>query len=120
MNDAVLVALAAVPGAWLRFRIVNHLQPLLPRRHWGTFAINVLACFVLGLITPLVAICGDGFRIHLLLATGFLGSLSTFSSFILEVLQSLIAGELRQSLVLLCGSILAGLIAVFIGLAISG
>ncbi len=120
MNDAVFVALAAVPGAWLRFRIVNHLQPLLPRRHWGTFAINLVACFILGLITPLVAVCGEGLRIHLLLATGFLGSLSTFSSFILEILQALLAGEVRQSLLLLCGSILAGLMAVFAGLAISG
>jgi CrcB protein len=120
MNDVVFVALGAVPGAWLRFRIVNHLQPLLPRRHWGTFAVNVVACFIIGLITPLVAVCGAGLRIHLLLATGFLGSLSTFSSFILEVLQPFLAGEFRQSLMLLCGSILAGLMAVFAGVAISG
>ncbi|NDD46505.1 MAG: CrcB family protein, partial [Synechococcaceae bacterium WB9_4xB_025] len=44
MRDALLVAIGAVPGAWLRFRVVNHLEPMLPRKHWGTFTVNVIAC----------------------------------------------------------------------------
>jgi hypothetical protein len=40
-NDALFVALGAVPGAWLRFRVVNHFEPMLPRKHWGTFGVNV-------------------------------------------------------------------------------
>ena len=31
LADGVLVATGAVPGAWLRFHLVNHLNPLLPR-----------------------------------------------------------------------------------------
>ena len=41
MQDALLVAIGAVPGAWLRFRLVNHLVPLVPRKHWATFAVNI-------------------------------------------------------------------------------
>ena len=77
MRDALLVALGAVPGAWLRFRIVNHLEPLLPRRHWGTFGVNVIACFALGLLSVLLSRCaGADNRLMLLLGTGFLGGLS--------------------------------------------
>ena len=42
VRESLLVALGAVPGAWLRFWIVNHLEPLLPWRHWGTFGVNMV------------------------------------------------------------------------------
>eukprot|EP01031_Cornospumella_fuschlensis_P046186 gene46186-56546_t len=41
----MLVAMGAVPGAWLRFRVVNHYEPMIPRKHWGTFGVNVLWAF---------------------------------------------------------------------------
>ena len=75
---ALLVAIGAVPGALLRFRVINHLEPLLPRRHWGTFGVNLIACFSLGLLVGLEQACGTGGnRLMLLLVTGFLGSFST-------------------------------------------
>ena len=51
--QATLVAIGAIPGAWLRLRVVNHLEPMLPRKHWGTFIVNLLAAFFLGLVTGL-------------------------------------------------------------------
>ena len=63
MRDALLVAIGAVPGAWLRFRLVNHFEPLVTRKHWATFGVNMTACFALGLIAALAGrggrICGD-------------------------------------------------------------
>ena len=76
MRDALLVAIGALPGAWLRFRVVNLLEPMLPRKHWGTFTVNVIACFALGLVAALANHCGPDQRLGLLLGTGFLGSLS--------------------------------------------
>ncbi|CAK6702027.1 CrcB family protein [Synechococcus sp. CCY9201] len=121
MRDALLVALGAVPGAWLRFRLVNHFQPLVPRRHWGTFGVNVVACFVLGLLSALEARCGPAApRLALLLTVGFLGSLSTFSSFCVELLQALQSGQEQQGWLLAAASLLAGLAAVGLGLVIGG
>ena len=78
-NEAVLVAMGAVPGAWLRFRLVNHFEPMIPRKHWGTFGVNLVACFCLGLLVGLEQSCGpSASRLLLLLGTGFLGSFSTF------------------------------------------
>lgn len=118
-DGALLVALGAVPGAWLRFRLVNHLEPMLPRRHWGTLTVNGLACFVLGLLVSLEQSCGAGSqRLLLLLVTGFLGSLSTFSSFMAEVHAALRQGLRRESALLVGSSLLLGLGALRVGLAI--
>jgi CrcB protein len=118
-DSALLVALGAVPGAWLRFRLVNHLEPMLPRRHWGTLTVNGLACFVLGLLVSLEQSCGPGSqRLLLLLVTGFLGSFSTFSSFMAEVHAALRQGLRLESALLVGGSLLLGIAAVAAGLAI--
>lgn len=113
----MLVAVGAIPGAWLRFRLVNHFQPLIPRKHWATFAVNVIASFALGLLVALDQRTGNGSLMRLLV-TGFLGSLSTFSTFIVEVLQALQRGERREALLLGLGSVLAGLLALELGLLV--
>ena len=118
-DAALLVGLGAVPGAWLRFRLVNHLEPMLPRRHWGTLMVNAIACFSLGLLLSLDSRCGAGAqRLLLLLGTGFLGSFSTFSSFVAEWHATLRQGHRREALLLVAGSLLLGLLASAAGLAI--
>ena len=114
-SEALFVALGAIPGAWLRLRLVNHLQPMLPRRHWGTFAVNVIACFFLGLVLALVERCGSMTGLALLIGVGFLGSLSTFSTFVMEVLNELRAGQALLALVLMFASLLMGLVAAAAG-----
>lgn len=119
MREALLVALGAVPGAWLRFRLVNHLEPLLPRRHWGTFAVNLLACFALGLLSALQSQGNAGSdRLMLLLGTGFLGSFSTFSTFMAELRGVLAARHWREAGLLAGGSVAGGLLAMAAGLAL--
>ena len=115
MREALLVAIGAVPGAWLRFRLVNHFQPMVPRKHWATFGVNIGACFTLGLISALDHHCGPSQQLSLLLATGFLGSLSTFSTLMVELLQAWMGGQRRQTLALMLGSVLLGLAAVMLG-----
>ena len=85
-GQVVLVGIGAIPGAWLRLRIVNHFDPMVPRKHWGTFAVNLTAAFALGLVLGLHINdpCTDSERVSaltLLVAVGFFGSLSTFSTF---------------------------------------
>ena len=87
-------------------------QPLLPRRHWGTFGVNLIACFALGLLTALQSRCGPGSeRLMLLLGAGFLGGFSTFSTFIAELVQSSQAGQGLGALTLLVASVAGGLVA---------
>lgn len=123
MNEALLVSIGAVPGAFLRYRMVNHLAPMLPRRHWGTFGVNMIACFSLGLLISLEgrACLPSGLganRTMLLLGTGFLGSLSTFSTFMAEVLATLRQHHWREMLLVTGGSVVAGLLAMLAGLSL--
>ena len=113
--EAVLVGLGAIPGAWLRLKVVNHFQPMLPKKHWGTFIVNVVACFALGLVLALNETCNASTGIALLIGVGFFGSLSTFSTFAVELLNELRAGQTLTAVVLALASIGAGLLASAVG-----
>ena len=113
--EAVLVGLGAIPGAWLRLKLVNHFQPMVPKKHWGTFIVNVMACFALGLVLALNETCASSTGIALLMGVGFFGSLSTFSTFAVELLNELRAGQTLTAVVLALASIGAGLLASAVG-----
>ena len=120
--QASLVAIGAVPGAWLRLRVVNHLAPMVPRKHWATFSVNIVAAFALGLVLAMhqkggVAIGTSPFI--LLIGVGFFGSLSTFSTFAVELLNTLREHRWSEALVLAVGSILGGLLAAAAGVGLA-
>ena len=109
--EALLVGVGAITGAWLRLKTVNHFEPMVPKKHWGTFAVNVVACFGLGLVLALDQRCIANPSFSLLIGAGFFGSLSTFSPFAVELLNELRAGRPFVSLVLALASMAAGLCA---------
>ena len=113
--EAVLVGLGAIPGAWLRLKLVNHFEPMLPKKHWGTFLVNVIASFALGLVLALVERCSSSTGIALLMGVGFFGSLSTFSTFVVELLNELRAGHVLAAAALALISIVAGVLAAAAG-----
>ena len=113
--EVVLVGLGAIPGAWLRLKVVNHFQPMVPKKHWGTFIVNVVACFALGLVLALNETCSASTGIALLMGVGFFGSLSTFSTFAVELLNTLKQRNWLEALFLGVGSIVGGLVAAGFG-----
>ena len=120
--EAILVALGAIPGAWLRLRVVNHFEPVVPHKHWGTFVVNVSAAFFLGLFSGLHAYalkaCSgvDGTApMMLLVGVGFFGSLSTFSTFVVELLNTLQSRQFLQFVGLMVFSLVIGLLAAAAG-----
>ena len=121
-----MVGLGAIPGAWLRLRVVNHFEPLVPRKHWGTFLVNLVAAFSLGLVLGLqrAGFCdGSADRagtsaLILMVGTGFFGSLSTFSTFAVEVLVTLRERRWREAALLTTGSVMVGLFAAAAGFSL--
>ena len=113
--EALLVGLGAIPGAWLRLKTVNHFEPMVPKKHWGTFLVNVIASFALGLVLALVERCSESTGIALLMGVGFFGSLSTFSTFVVELLNELRAGHVLAAAALALISIVAGVLAAAAG-----
>jgi CrcB protein len=88
------VGLGAALGAWLRWFLGLRLNPVFPTLPLGTLAANLLGGLLVG-----VAIAffdrnpqlPPGFR--LLVITGFMGGLTTFSTFSGEVVNLLAKGE---------------------------
>lgn len=88
---------------------------------WGTVTVNLIGCFLIGLIFALA----DRVRlltpdVRLLLITGFLGALTTFSSFSLETVNAGRAGLTLQPLVNILVNNLGGLALTLIGLWLGG
>ncbi len=80
------VAAAGGCGALARWGLATGTQNLFGDR-WplGTLAVNVLGCFVFGLILAFCHRRGeDGEFLQLLLLTGFAGALTTYSTFAFE------------------------------------
>lgn len=88
---------------------------------WGTLIVNLAGCFLVGLVFALA----DRNRflspdIRLLLITGYLGGLTTFSSFSLETVHAGRAGLVLQPLTNILINNLGGLTLVYLGLRLGG
>ena len=90
LNELLLVAVGAVPGALLRWQVGLHLGD-------QNVVVNVLGAALLGFLAGLPAAP----RRQLLLGIGFCGSLTTFSSWMLAVAKDLMAGNWGEAVALL-------------------
>lgn len=114
------MALGAIPGAWIRYALVSGGSRRLRQRHWATWGVNLLACFLLGLLMGLLPRGSQGAQDPLLLAlaVGFLGSLSTYSTLMLELVTLWRGQGKRQALYLGAASLLGGLLVCALGFAL--
>ncbi|MFF3397031.1 fluoride efflux transporter CrcB [Streptomyces sp. NPDC002659] len=112
----LLVALGAAIGAPLRFLTDRAVQT----RHdsvfpWGTFAVNVVGCLVLGVLTGAATAGAASSHVQLFLGTGLCGALTTYSTFSYETLRLVEGGAKFYAAVNVIASVVAGLGAVFAG-----
>jgi len=86
----------------------------------GTFVINITGSLVLGFLTGLAGFDDLTGISRAAITTGFLGSYTTFSTWMYETLQSAQAGEHRTAVLNAGGSLLAGTGAATLGLVLGG
>ena len=120
MNAAGIAAVGvgAMLGAWARWGLGAWLNPLVPTLPMGTLVVNVAGGYLIGLA---VAFFGSTASLppewRLFCVTGFLGAMTTFSTFSAESLQ-LLQAEKYLAAALHSGSHLFGaLLATFLGFA---
>ena len=117
MMEIISVAVGGALGAVCRYLLGNFISrasgSALP---WGTFAINIIGCFCMGLLMTLIVERGmlpAAWR--LFLCVGLLGGFTTFSSFGYESLMLLteegVQALCRTQKDILDGSLLLGLLA---------
>lgn len=116
----LLVVAGALVGAPLRYLTDRAVQA----RHdtvfpWGTFAVNVAGCLVLGLVTGAVASGAAPAAVQLLVGTGFCGALTTYSTFSYETLRLAETGAWFLAVANAVAGVVAGLGAAFTGAALA-
>lgn len=120
MKNFLLVFVGGGLGSGLRYLISKYLNSSLGSFPLGTFAVNIIGSLLIGLVLGYAAKENSLSQNQvLLLATGFCGGFTTFSAFAQENFQLLKTGDIMQFSIYTIGSIVVGLLAVFMGLYIA-
>ena len=116
LKELGLVASGAIPGALLRWQLVEWLGPQIGFHSGANLIVNLIGCWLLGVLSGPIP-----HRTTLLLALGigFCGSLTTFSGWILDLASLQGRGQGLGALALLVSSLGLGLLAALGGKAMS-
>lgn len=113
----LLVGSGAALGAMLRYAMTLLWQrpdQLIP---FGTLIANILGCFLMGI--AMGCLHKLPMEMRLLLMTGFLGGLTTFSTFSAEMFRQLQAGQWLGTCLILSAHVLGSLLATIAGFALA-
>ena len=101
------IGIGSAFGAWLRWGLGLWLNPVLPELPMGTLSANLVGGYLVGLAVAFFSYYpGISPEWRLLIITGFLGGLTTFSTFSAETVTLLLRGQYAWS---------AGIIAAHLG-----
>jgi CrcB protein len=113
----VAVGLGAALGAWARWLLGLALNPLFLTLPLGTLAANLIGGYLVGVAVGVFHInSGLPVALKLFAITGFLGGLTTFSTFSAEVVERLLAHQIGWALALACTHLAGSLLMTYLGL----
>ena len=120
LSSFFLVFLGGGLGSMARYGLGLALQPWLPRFPLATLLANAAACLILGVLTSLSmrGLLDDPRR--LLLATGFCGGFSTFSTFTNETWSLLQTGQTANAILNIFLSLVVCFLSLFLGMKLAG
>ena len=117
----VAVGLGAALGAWARWLLGLALNPLFVALPLGTLAANVIGGYLIGVAVGLFHFNAQWpLALKLFAITGFLGGLTTFSTFSAEVVERMLAGQPLLAFGLASVHLLGSLTATWLGLLTVG
>lgn len=116
MIKVLLLITGGAIGTVFRYQLSHWLQQTVSSSFpYGILGVNVLGSFVIGLCWSLSDALNHSSNVRLFLFTGLLGGFTTFSSFVLDAMVFLKAGEYKMAFSYVLASNLLGLFAVFLG-----
>ncbi|ALG68348.1 fluoride efflux transporter CrcB [Beggiatoa leptomitoformis] len=111
------VGLGGFVGSVARYAVALWMARFTTGFPLGTLLVNITGCFLIALIAGLASkthLISPEMR--LLLATGFCGGFTTFSSLMYEVMTLLEEGQWFYVSIYVGGSVIGGFLAVYMGL----
>ncbi|CAG0969751.1 Putative fluoride ion transporter CrcB [Methylophilaceae bacterium] len=117
ISSFVAVGVGAAIGAWVRWGLgllLNAVFPLLPL---GTLLANLAGGYLIGIVMGLLAVGSNlSPEVRLLVTTGFLGSLTTFSTFSAESVGLFSRAEYGWAALHLSSHVIGSLVATGLGI----
>lgn len=112
------VGMGAALGAWLRWWLGAHLNPIHPNFPWGTWVSNLSGGYLVGVAIALFAQHPSiTHETRLFIVTGFLGGLTTFSTFSAETVTLLLRAQYGWGVLNASAHLFGSLIMTVLGMA---
>lgn len=120
LKDALLVGFGSFLGGSARY-VVSKLLPLWMASPFpiATFAVNIIGCFIIGLLTALPTEGWLSTNTKLILTTGFCGGFTTFSTFMNENNALIKDGNIMMAAFYIILSLALGFAAVIMGIQLA-
>lgn len=117
MKIILLIGIGSFLGGISRYLLSLFIQnKFLSTFPFGTLGVNIMACFLIGIVFGLSERGNFNMEWRLFLATGFLGGFSTFSTFSNETVGLLRDGQIWQASTYIICSVVICLLATFTGI----
>jgi len=113
------IGCGAALGAWARWGLGLLLNPVLPTLPLGTLAANLIGGFIIGIVMGVADPLGFAPPTRLLVTTGFLGGLTTFSTFSAETMTLLLRLQYGWAGVLVAAHLGGSLLMTAIGVLLA-
>ncbi|MCE1203953.1 MAG: fluoride efflux transporter CrcB [Holophagaceae bacterium] len=118
LSAALAVGIGAALGAWLRWGFGAWLNAHFPMLPLGTLSANLVGGYLVGLAVAFFSQHpGLSPDLRLFVITGFLGGLTTFSTFSAEAVSLLGRGEYGWALAHVASHLAGSLLLTFLGMA---
>lgn len=115
----LLIGAGGFIGSVSRYLLSKFLQnKFLSSFPFGTLGVNIIGCFLIGVVLSLSERTSMSTEWRLFLATGICGGFTTFSAFSNETFGLLRDGQLLYASVYITASVFLGVLATFIGYSI--
>jgi CrcB protein len=120
MGTILAIALGGAIGALARYFLSSQITHVAGSGFpWGILTVNILGCFVMGVIAELGALSWNlSPEMRAFLTTGLLGGFTTFSAFSLDTVVLIERGDFFGGMAYVAASIAGSIGALFAGLAI--
>ena len=117
LNAFLAIGFGAAIGAWLRWGLGLWLNPALPELPLGTLSANLIGGYLVGLaVAFFMRYPGISPEWRLFVITGFLGGLTTFSTFSAETVTLLTRGQYAWSMAIITAHLGGSLLMTVLGI----